>query len=85
MADRATVTGVNDLAALIDKIVAENDEKFIGIRRQIHEYQEIAFEEVKTAALVSQTLSSLDIEHQTGVGRTGVVGHIRGARPGPHC
>ena len=83
MADRATVTGVNDLAALIDKIVAENDEKFIGIRRRIHEYPEIAFEEVKTAALVSQTLSSLDIEHQTGVGRTGVVGHIRGARPGP--
>jgi amidohydrolase len=82
MAD-ITTTGVNDLTALIDEIVAENDGMFIDIRRRIHEHPEIAFEEVKTAALVSETLASLGIEHQTGVGRTGVVGHIRGARSGP--
>lgn len=83
MADSRTVAKTNDLTSLIDQIVSENDERFVGIRRRIHEYPEIAFEEVKTAALVSETLSAFGIDHKTKIGRTGVVGTIRGARPGP--
>jgi amidohydrolase len=81
--DKRPLSGVNDLTALIAGLVEANEQRFIEIRRRIHEYPEIAFEEVKTAALVSATLTDLGIEHQTGVGRTGVVGHIRGGRPGP--
>jgi amidohydrolase len=76
-------SGANDVAALIAAIVEENEARFIDIRRRIHEYPEIAFEEVQTAALVAETLAGLGIEHRTGIGRTGVVGHIRGGRPGP--
>lgn len=83
MADIRSLSGVNDLTALIASLVEANEQRFIEVRRRIHEYPEIAFEEVKTAALVSETLTDLEIEHQTGVGRTGVVGHIRGGRPGP--
>ncbi|MDE4618130.1 M20 metallopeptidase family protein [Sinorhizobium meliloti] len=83
MAEKLSHSGVNDLASLLAAIVDENEARFIDIRRRIHEYPEIAFEEVRTAALVAETLASLGIEHQTGVGRTGVVGHIRGKRPGP--
>ncbi|MBB2973179.1 M20 family metallopeptidase [Mesorhizobium sp. RMAD-H1] len=83
MADRIAVAGANDVTSLIAAIVEENEDRFIEIRRRIHEHPEIAFEEVRTAALVAETLGSLGIEHQTGIGRTGVVGHIRGKRPGP--
>ncbi|YBV94391.1 amidohydrolase (plasmid) [Phyllobacteriaceae bacterium JZ32] len=83
MADRIAVAGANDVTSLIAAIVEENEDRFIEIRRRIHEHPEIAFEEVRTAALVAETLGSLGIEHQTGIGRTGVVGHIRGRRPGP--
>lgn len=37
---------------------------------------ELGFEEFKTGALVTETLSSLGIEYQAGVGRTGVVARL---------
>ncbi|MEW9617667.1 M20 family metallopeptidase [Shinella sp. S4-D37] len=83
MTETFSHSGANDVAALIAAAVEENEARFIDIRRRIHEYPEIAFEEVQTAALVAETLTSLGIEHRTGIGRTGVVGHIRGGRPGP--
>lgn len=83
MTETFSHSGANDVAALIAAIVEENEARFIDIRRRIHEYPEIAFEEVQTAALVAETLAGLGIEHRTGIGRTGVVGHIRGGRPGP--
>ena len=83
MTETLSHSGANDVAALIAAVVEENEARFIDIRRRIHEYPEIAFEEVRTAALVAETLADLGIEHRTGIGRTGVVGHIRGGRPGP--
>lgn len=83
MTETLSHSGANDVAALIAATVEENEARFIDIRRRIHEYPEIAFEEVQTAALVAETLAGLGIEHRTGIGRTGVVGHIRGGRPGP--
>ncbi len=51
-------------------------EKLSELRRTIHQNPELAFEEFKTSALVSNTLNELGIEHQTGVGRTGVVARL---------
>lgn len=51
-------------------------EELSRLRRTIHMNPELGFEEVKTAGLVSKTLSDLGIEHQTGVGKTGIVARI---------
>jgi len=51
-------------------------------RRDLHAHPEIAFEETRTAAFVAERLRALGLEPRTGVGRTGVVATIRGARPG---
>lgn len=51
-------------------------------RRAIHEHPELAYQEVRTAARVAERLAALGIPHRTGVGETGVIGTITGARPG---
>jgi amidohydrolase len=67
----------------IDTIVERIAPVLIGLRRKIHEHPELAFEEHRTAALVSDHLKGVGIEPKTGVGRTGVVGLVKGGKPGP--
>jgi len=53
-------------------------------RRWFHAHPELSFEEVKTAAHIVEVLRSYGIEEiHEKVGRTGVVGIIRGGKPGP--
>jgi amidohydrolase len=52
-------------------------------REQVHRYPELGNREVKTARLVADHLRSLGIEVTEGVAKTGVVGLLRGAKPGP--
>lgn len=56
--------------------------ELIAIRRDIHAHPEIAFEEVRTAALVAGLLRDWGIETHEGIAGTGVVGTLKGSRPG---
>jgi amidohydrolase len=49
-----------------------------SLRRDIHRHPELGMQESRTAALVAETLEKLEIEVQTGVAGTGVVGLLRG-------
>ena len=53
-----------------------------AIRRDIHAHPELGLEEVRTAAIVAAKLREWGVEVTEGVGGTGVVGTIRGRRPG---
>ncbi|MBB5688091.1 amidohydrolase [Roseomonas alkaliterrae] len=53
-----------------------------AIRQDIHAHPELGMEETRTAALVAKELRALGIEVTEGVGKLGVVGTIRGTRPG---
>ena len=70
-----------------DRIQALNADLFdeiVNLRRTLHRRPELAFEEHATAALVAETLGTLDgVDVRTGVAKTGVVATIRGAQPGP--
>jgi amidohydrolase len=70
-----------------NKTIIEETERFtdraIAIRRRIHKNPELGFEEVETAALVSEILDELEIAHRGGIGKTGIVGLIEGGAPGP--
>jgi amidohydrolase len=57
--------------------------ELIEIRRDIHRHPELSGQEERTAALVADRLRALGVEVQTGVGGHGVVGVLRGGRPGP--
>jgi amidohydrolase len=53
-----------------------------AIRQDIHAHPELGMEEERTSALVAAELRRLGIEVTEGVGKYGVVGTIRGTRPG---
>jgi len=54
----------------------------VGWRRALHANPELGFAETRTAAMVADHLRSLGLEVRTEVGKTGVVGILRGGRPG---
>ena len=54
----------------------------VADRREIHRHPELMYQERRTSALVAKRLEELEIDVQTGVGETGVIGLLRGARPG---
>ncbi len=57
--------------------------RMVAWRRDFHQHPELSYEEVRTARIVAQHLRSLGLEVRTGIAQTGVVGVLRGARPGP--
>jgi amidohydrolase len=64
----------------IMNITKDSHQKLTDIRRDLHAHPELAFEEHRTADLVARHLEGLGIEVHRGIGRTGVVGVVRGAR-----
>src|SRR5208283_4930485 len=58
------------------------ENEIIKIRRQIHANPELTYKEIETAKLVAAKLRALGIASKTGVGGTGVVGLLRGAKQG---
>jgi len=65
------------------KEVKNVEEQVIAWRRDIHQHPELGNREVRTAGLVADHLRSLGMEVTTGVGKTGVVGVLKGGKPGP--
>jgi amidohydrolase len=50
-------------------------------RREVHKYPELGFQEHRTAQLVADTLRAMGLCVETGIGKTGVVGHLGEGRP----
>lgn len=71
------------LQAKVDKQTKEIESRMITWRRDLHQNPELSNREFKTAAKVAEHLKSLGIEVQTGIAHTGVVGILKGAKPGP--
>ena len=71
------------LSREIDAGVAQVLPQVVEWRRDLHQHPELGYQETRTSALVAAELRRLGLEVRTGVGRTGVVGVLRGSRPGP--
>ncbi len=55
----------------------------VRVRRDIHQYPELGFQEFRTSNIVAETLQQLGYEVQRGIAQTGVVGLLEGSQPGP--
>ena len=53
------------------------------LRRDFHLHPELGFREIRTSGIVAKELETLGLEVTKGVGKTGVVGLLEGAKPGP--
>jgi amidohydrolase len=58
------------------------ESKSIGWRRDIHQHPELGNNEYRTAKKIADHLRSLGIEVKENVGKTGVVGILKGTKPG---
>ncbi len=72
-----------DLATSVDQKVRALETKIIAWRRDIHQNPELSNRELRTAKLVADQLRKLGMEVKTGVAKTGVVGLLKGGKPGP--
>ena len=68
-----------------EKILELSDlffDEIVSIRRYMHMHPELSFQEFRTAKLVSDSLKKFGLEVDENIGKTGVVGILKGARPG---
>jgi amidohydrolase len=80
----ATVAQVNPkLQIKIEQQAKEIEPKLIEWRRHFHKFPELSNRETKTGAFIVAHLKSLGIEVQYPVAKTGVVGVLKGDKPGP--
>ncbi|MEM9685339.1 MAG: amidohydrolase [Bacteroidota bacterium] len=66
----------------VARYIADVETKVIEWRRYFHENPELSNREFNTAKKVEDHLRSLGMEVKTGIAKTGVVGILRGKRPG---
>jgi amidohydrolase len=71
-----------DFVEFVNQRAAEIDAQVIQWRRHLHENPELSNREFQTAEYVAAHLRSLDMEVRTGIAHTGVVGILRGGKPG---
>src|SRR5881398_2011198 len=72
----------SSLTAELDRRALAMNDSVVSWRRDIHQHPELSGQETRTAALVADRLRKLGIQVRTGVGGTGVVGVLKGGRPG---
>ncbi len=66
------------VAAAVEKITP----RLVEIRHDLHQNPELGNEERRTAEVIARELRRLGLEVETGVAKTGVIGVLRGAKPG---
>ena len=71
----------NNLIALIQQKAADYKAEIIAIRRHLHQYPELSFNEIETSNYVSKKLTAFRIKHTTGIVKTGIVAIIEGKNP----
>jgi len=82
-AQKSPTAAEKKIHALIEQKSKALLPKVIAWRRHIHQHPELSNREFKTAAYIADHLRKLGLEVQTGIAKTGVVGILRGGKPGP--
>ncbi|WP_096439128.1 M20 metallopeptidase family protein [Alteribacter populi] len=69
---------VKNLFTRLEEVYPE----MVEFRRDLHMYPELSHQEVNTPKKIAEFLSNLGLEVRTGVGEKGVVGYLKGGKPG---
>lgn len=75
--------GIQGQNQKIDKLIDDVESKVIEWRRDFHENPELSNREFETSKKIAAYLQSLGLEVQTDIAHTGVIGILKGNKPGP--
>lgn len=78
-----TTAQKGNISEMISKNAAQIEQKVIAWRQDFHQNPELGNRETRTAAIVAKHLKELGLEVSTQVAITGVVGILKGGKPGP--
>lgn len=78
-----TTANAQDLGSRLDTAIATLEPRVIEWRRDLHQNPELSNREFRTSKVVAEHLVRLGLEVQTGIAKTGVVGVLKGGKPGP--
>lgn len=67
---------------LVMRYMEQNFSEMVEVRRHLHMHPELSHQEINTPAFIANQLESFGVEVKRGVGGRGVVGTIRGGKPG---
>ena len=74
---------VSSLKAIANKKADSLQNQIVTWRRDFHEHPELGNHEFRTSGIIAKYLQSLGMEVKTGIATTGVVGILKGGKPGP--
>lgn len=83
IASAFSVQAKTDLKPQTEAAIQSIQPQMLEWRRHFHQYPELSNREVNTAKKVADHLKSLGLEVQTGIAHHGVLGVLKGAKPGP--
>lgn len=63
-------------------LLEEGYEDMVAIRRHLHQYPELSFQETKTAAFIADFYDKCGIQYEKNVGGNGLVARVKGGKPG---
>ena len=75
--------GTPPILGRIGAVLQAREANLISFRRDLHRHPELSGQEQRTAKMVADRLTALGLEVRTNVGGHGVVGVVRGGKPGP--
>jgi hypothetical protein len=71
-----------DLGTPLDAAITTLEPRVIEWRRDLHQNPELSNREFRTSKIVAEHLKRLGLEVQTGIAKTGVIGVLKGGKPG---
>ena len=77
------VAQTGNISEMISKNAAQIEQKVIAWRQDFHQNPELGNRETRTAGIIAKHLKALGLEVTTQVAITGVVGILKGDKPGP--
>jgi amidohydrolase len=77
-----TLSAATTLDQRLDAAASKVEPKVIECRRDIHQHPELGNREFRTSKLIADRLKELGIEVKTPIAHTGVVGVLKGGKPG---
>lgn len=73
---------MDDITNFLDNEAKLVSDRVIDIRRYLHAHPELSFQELETSSFVASLLEDAGVEVKRGLATTGIVGLVKGAKPG---